>query len=90
MKISTMDRDGSFKAWCDDPNGTHVPLPLDASAVPDAVVEAAAKTHHDRRKYELEVGPFWSNAHPDTKARCIEDMRAAIAALAAALAQEAT
>jgi hypothetical protein len=39
MKISTMDRDGTFKEWCDDPNGTHVPLPLDASAVPDAVVK---------------------------------------------------
>jgi len=39
MKISTMDRDGTFKEWCDDPNGTHVPLPLDASAVPEKVVE---------------------------------------------------
>jgi hypothetical protein len=72
MKISTMDRDGTFKEWCDDPNGTHVPLPLDASAVPDEVVEAAIEAHDwDYKAFGMKR----------------QAMRAAIAALAQALGE---
>jgi len=55
MKISTMDRDGSFKAWCDDPNGTHVALPLDGE-VSDAVVLAMIdeyEAHGGTQRYNM-------------------------------------
>jgi hypothetical protein len=60
--------------WRESINGDHVPLPLDASAVPDAVVEQMLAMlfpyrHTVRGDYDLRV-------------------REAIAALAAALGEE--
>jgi hypothetical protein len=76
MKIFNWTReDGTpTREWCrDDTHGTHVPLPLDVDAVPDAAVEAAIEAHD----WDYKVFGMKRQA-----------MRAAIAALAEALGEE--
>jgi hypothetical protein len=82
MRIFNWTRaDGTpTREWCrDDMRGTHVPLPLDASAVPDAVVERVAITT---------FGKGWGCLSPSGRAEFRETARAAIAALAQALGEE--
>jgi hypothetical protein len=62
-----------FYSWYEGKDGTHTPLPLDASAVPDAVVEAAIEA------YDWDYKAFGMKR---------QAMRAAIAALAQALGEE--
>jgi len=62
------------REWCrDDTHGTHVPLPLDASAVPDAVVDVMIEALRNS-----------SNKDPERYT-----MRRLIAALAQALGEDA-
>jgi hypothetical protein len=81
MKISRWPDHPRNLAWHrDDKKGTHVALPLDVSAVPDAVVERVAQG----------IGNAWSECVAGP--RFIESWgvhmaRAAIAALAAALGE---
>jgi hypothetical protein len=86
MKIIVDKRwaDGTPMTWEESAVGTHVPLPLDAIAVSDAVVEAAAKGMHEVRGDTRS----WDEIHPHERIWCLTDARAAIAALAQALGEE--
>lgn len=75
---------GPLASWEIDPDGTHVPLPLDASALSDAVVEKVAQAIRDRIEHDT---PLDQLSTADREMWC-EDARAAITALAAALAGE--
>jgi len=79
------------REWCrDDTHGTHVPLPLDASAVPDAVVVAAAYALYVDTCVSEDPKPWNMLKNSDKEyftdvARTV--IRAAIAALAQALGE---
>jgi len=77
MKIRLSLFNMSDVAWFDHPHGTHVPLPLDASALPDAVVQSLLHA------LENETGERLSDADGYDLAVA----RAAIAALAQALGE---
>jgi hypothetical protein len=66
--------------WIKHEHGTHVPLPLDASAVPDAVVEKVAQG--------IEGAYTAWVAGDDDMGLGVALSRAAIAALAQALGEE--
>jgi hypothetical protein len=89
MKIFNWTReDGTpTREWCrDDTHGTHVPLPLDASGVPDAVVEKVAEA-----LWREQSGGYKQSWHMKCEAhkeQYAATARAAIAALAAALGKE--
>ena len=81
----------SRHAWEEAPDGTHVALPLDVSQVSDAVVEKMAAAHHDYEDTEFEPRyrrVRFENLHIDIRTVEMRRMRAAIAALAAALEVE--
>jgi len=67
--------------WRESLNGTHVPLPLDASAVPDAVVVRVRDAFSSHIGSTTLAGAVLQNADVDLA------MRAAIAALAQALGE---
>jgi len=65
-------------------HATHVPLPLDASAVPDAMVVRVRDAFSSHIESTTLAGAVLENADVDLA------MRAAIAALAQALGEEGT
>jgi len=67
-------------SWYEGKDGSHVPLPLDASAVPDAVVEKVAQG--------IEGAYTAWVASDDDMGLGVALSRAAIAALAQALGEE--
>jgi hypothetical protein len=69
-------------SWYEGKDGTHVPLPLDVAQVPDAVVVRARDAFDSHIESTTLVGAILTNADVDLA------MRAAIAALAASLAEE--
>jgi hypothetical protein len=90
MKISKVDHIiGVRGEWRESEDGSHVALPLDASAVPDAVVEVlAAWMFMDIMPIGYSDGATWARANKPDKKRYRERARAAIAALAQALGEE--
>jgi hypothetical protein len=84
MKISRWPDHPRNLAWHrDDKKGTHVPLPLDVSQVSDEVV-AKVESGIEDELYQWRGETLLTPREREAVAR------AAIAALAAALAQEAT
>ena len=75
-------------AWTPDVTGTHVPLPLDASAVPDAVVEEVAMAMCDALMDDGTYHRAWVHTSNEIREVYRYEARAAIAALAAALGEE--
>ena len=85
MKIANMAAvaDATMPScWIKHEHGTHVTLPLDASAVPDAVVVRARDAFSAHIESTTLVGAVLENADVDLA------LRAAIAALAQALGEE--
>ena len=76
--------------WAASDTGTHVPLPLDVSAVPDAVVEKVARVIHDVMYHESDNPDKqrWQGGNSFKEDAARAESRAAIAALAAALGEE--
>ena len=74
--------------WAASDTGTHVALPLDVSAVSDAVVEKVAQAICNAFADDGEYHPSWSHASDDIRSEYRVEARAAIAALAAALGEE--
>jgi hypothetical protein len=90
MKISKVDHIVGVRGeWRESDHGSHVALPLDASAVPDAVVELlAAWMFMDIMPIGYSDGATWARANKPDKKRYRERARAAIAALVQALGEE--
>jgi hypothetical protein len=78
-----------FHSWYESADGDHVPLPLDASAVPDAVVEKVARSMCDHLAGEYDYILPWTKQDDFGRATYLGMSRAAIAALAQALGEGA-
>jgi acyl-CoA reductase-like NAD-dependent aldehyde dehydrogenase len=87
MKISKVDHIVDVRGeWRESEDGSHVALPLDASAVPDAVVEKVAEA-----LWRAQSGGYkqsWHRRSPERRQQFAATARAAIAALAKALGEE--
>jgi hypothetical protein len=91
MKISKVDHIvGVTGEWRESEHATHVPLPLDASAVPDAMVVRVARSMCDHLAGEYDYILPWTKQDDFGRATYLGMSRAAIAALAQALAEEGT
>jgi hypothetical protein len=91
MKIFNWTReDGTpTREWCrDDMRGTHTALPLDASEVPDAVVDRVAKAMCDNLSDNYPEVVRWERQSGFGRTTYRGMATAAIAALAAALGEE--
>ena len=89
MKISPVPMSKVFRPTFEaHPDGKFVPLPLDARAVPDAVVVRVARSMCDHLAGEYDDILPWTKQKKLGRATYLGMSRAAIAALAQALGEE--
>jgi hypothetical protein len=89
MKISKVNHIiGVRGEWRESDHGSHVPLPLDASALPQGVVVRVARSMCDHLAGEYDDILPWTKQKKLGRATYLGMSRAAIAALAQALGEE--